>query len=483
MPYWGRMAGFGAAPQQQAVVTPPTPPPVAAQYGLTNRTFFDDFTSLSTIDLGNTGAPGFNWYPQCNFSTNWLASSGAGAGTNILTVSAQTYGPGNYLPNGSQIQNFTNPGSIPTPTFVVSGGGNSSGSYTLTLSQNIAGTGVHSSDAIVANYPPQPTGTLSIVSQAGSTSVLKMSNVGQAESNYGMGTVYVFNANNTTYNGFTTGQNKSFYVRWRIAFDESLAPSNFGTGFRWPALSSYSYPGTTGGATLEIDIPDLLSGPAGTVALSYFLHELAPAIDQVSYANTGRGQIATLGTITGGSGYVNGTYNNVPLYDVNGLTSGSITGATANIVVSGGAVTAVTVVLPGLRANSSETVTTPNSYLGGTGSGFHVPIASVTQLVFQASQFHTFECLCIVTGDNAGVGLFGYYFDGMLILNDVTLQSSVQVSLTGDSNPASTNPTTGEFTSMQTNGTGGTFVIASGQQGGGGDWPLYIDYFECWQKP
>ena len=49
--------------------------------------------------------------------------------------------------------------------------------------------------------------------------------------------------------------------------------------------------------------------------------------------------IQTLGTITAGSGYVNGTYTNVPLTGINGAN------ATATIVVSGGGVTSVTVMI------------------------------------------------------------------------------------------------------------------------------------------
>jgi|SRR5215469_5740106 len=39
-----------------------TLPPGAWQFN--NRVFFDDFNDLSTIDINNTKAPGFNWYPD-----------------------------------------------------------------------------------------------------------------------------------------------------------------------------------------------------------------------------------------------------------------------------------------------------------------------------------------------------------------------------------------------------------------------------------
>lgn len=39
-----------------------TPPSAAAQHEFHRLTFADDFTSLSTIDINNTLAPGYRWY-------------------------------------------------------------------------------------------------------------------------------------------------------------------------------------------------------------------------------------------------------------------------------------------------------------------------------------------------------------------------------------------------------------------------------------
>ncbi len=82
--------------------------------------------------------------------------------------------------------------------------------------------------------------------------------------------------------------------------------------------------------------------------------------------------VASLGTITGGSGYANGTYGNVP------LTGGSGGGAVANIEVSGGAVTSVTIVYPGGSYVVGNTLSCRNANLGGRGSGFSVPVTSVS---------------------------------------------------------------------------------------------------------
>lgn len=81
--------------------------------------------------------------------------------------------------------------------------------------------------------------------------------------------------------------------------------------------------------------------------------------------------ISALGTITGGSGYTNGTYTDVP------LTGGSGTGAVAaSVVVSVGAVTSVTLATNGTGVNYAygDTLSASNTNLGGTGSGFSIPV-------------------------------------------------------------------------------------------------------------
>lgn len=82
--------------------------------------------------------------------------------------------------------------------------------------------------------------------------------------------------------------------------------------------------------------------------------------------------VATVGTIVAGSGYTNGTYLNVP------LTGGTGSGATANITVAGGEVTAVVIVDAGAGYTASDTLSASAAILGGGGTGFTVPVATVT---------------------------------------------------------------------------------------------------------
>ena len=81
--------------------------------------------------------------------------------------------------------------------------------------------------------------------------------------------------------------------------------------------------------------------------------------------------IMTNVTIAGGSGYVSGTYYNVP------LSGGSGTGAIATITVTSGVVTAVVLTSGGCQYVVGNNLTAANTYLGGTGSGFSITVATI----------------------------------------------------------------------------------------------------------
>jgi hypothetical protein len=99
---------------------------------------------------------------------------------------------------------------------------------------------------------------------------------------------------------------------------------------------------------------------------------------QDSLVARGGGVINRLGTITPGSVYTNGTYTNVP------LTGGTGTGAQATIVVSGTVVTAVTITAGGSGYSIGDVLSAAAANIGGTGSGFSIPVQSVVGLVAQA---------------------------------------------------------------------------------------------------
>lgn len=89
------------------------------------------------------------------------------------------------------------------------------------------------------------------------------------------------------------------------------------------------------------------------------------------WAYTINGTILTLSNLTGGTGYVNGTYPNVF------LAGGSGYGMTATVIVSGGIVTTVTVTNGGVNYLTTDTLFVSNSFLGGTGSGFSIRVATI----------------------------------------------------------------------------------------------------------
>lgn len=93
--------------------------------------------------------------------------------------------------------------------------------------------------------------------------------------------------------------------------------------------------------------------------------------------------IKTLGTITPGSGYVDSSYVNVP------LTGGSGDGATANIGVAGGQVTSVTIVLRGAAYEIGDVLSASNTNLGGTGSGFSIPVSAIYAQAIEMSDAAT----------------------------------------------------------------------------------------------
>ena len=116
----------------------------------------------------------------------------------------------------------------------------------------------------------------------------------------------------------------------------------------------------------------------GTAPIQSFTYSFSDAIATTSSVISIRatplsgGEIIALGTITGGSGYVNGTYTDVPLTGGSGTTA-----IAATIVVDVGAVTSVTIPAAGTGINYAygDTLSASNVDLGGSGSGFSIPVA------------------------------------------------------------------------------------------------------------
>jgi hypothetical protein len=89
--------------------------------------------------------------------------------------------------------------------------------------------------------------------------------------------------------------------------------------------------------------------------------------------------IKTVGAITGGAGYVNGSYTNVT------LTGGSGSGAKATIGVAGTAVTTVTITSRGAAYLVGDVLSATAASLGGTGAGFSIPVTAIYAQAIQMS--------------------------------------------------------------------------------------------------
>jgi len=101
----------------------------------------------------------------------------------------------------------------------------------------------------------------------------------------------------------------------------------------------------------------------------------AATVADLTVIGTGpTGPIATFGSLAGGTLYTTGTYYAVPLYNINPGTGGGW--ATADIVISGGSVTSVTLVTNGNSYTVGDVLSTLPTYLGGTGIGFTINVAS-----------------------------------------------------------------------------------------------------------
>lgn len=83
------------------------------------------------------------------------------------------------------------------------------------------------------------------------------------------------------------------------------------------------------------------------------------------------GPVIDVNQITSGNNYVDGVYIGVPL-EVQSGTEGA--GATADIIVYNTGVQSATINLGGDEYDTTSVLTANNSYLGGSGSGFHMTV-------------------------------------------------------------------------------------------------------------
>lgn len=149
--------------------------------------------------------------------------------------------------------------------------------------------------------------------------------------------------------------NYEYLLNKDVNFIRASYPSPTTTGLP----KYYSLFGTRTSASNELSF---ILGPTPDSGYTAELHYFYYPVSIV------QGVISAFGTITGGSLYNNGTYFNVR------LTGGSGNGALANITIAAGAVTSVTITDGGSQYVIGDILSATNTDIGGSGSGFSVPV-------------------------------------------------------------------------------------------------------------
>ncbi|WP_214073225.1 hypothetical protein [Mucilaginibacter sp. dw_454] len=236
-------------------------------------------------------------------------------------------------------------------------------------------------------------GAGTIQSDVTSTAYYFLTGTSTVAASFNVGNLYHFSAQQGTFGAGSTVTNQ-----YGFAVASTLIGANNNYGFygaipsgtnRWNLYMAGAAPNFLAGqlgigtSTLTNAAVDInLAGIAnGTTSRGTYIHQSIPAganngnlvaLDiNPTFTNPGTGVLAT-STLTGGSGYTNGTYTLVP------LTGGSGTGAIATIVVAGGAVTTLNITTNGTGYTVADALSAAASFDGvGSGSGFSITVATI----------------------------------------------------------------------------------------------------------
>jgi hypothetical protein len=177
------------------------------------------------------------------------------------------------------------------------------------------------------------------------------------------------------------------YVQFRNGSSlwASGLPSNVETVMAYNGLTVRKLYGVSGNSIYDITSLGAVGAPLVTgLVNSRLQHQMFNAgggnvlvwangaVTPQRYDGGVQGSLILMGTITPGTGYATpGTYMAVP------LTGGTGTAGKATIVVAGGGVTSVTITTPGSGYVVGDTLSASNANLGGSGSGFSIPVTQV----------------------------------------------------------------------------------------------------------
>ena len=157
----------------------------------------------------------------------------------------------------------------------------------------------------------------------------------------------------------TANENYTYLLNKDVNFIREAYPSSKSTGL--PKFYALFGPQSS-----NVNELSFILGPTPDAAYDVELHYYyyPPTIIQ--------GSITGVSIVSGGSGYVSGTYYGVP------LSGGYGNSASATVTVSGGSITDVTITNGGAYYLAGDTITFSNTYLGGSGTAFTGSVGSVS---------------------------------------------------------------------------------------------------------
>jgi hypothetical protein len=339
--------------------------------------------------------PGVNYAVADNLTATFAGvTNGVGSGTALVGGTLYTNGSFASVPltggtGAGAVATITVSGNTVVGVVMTKPGTGYTVGDTLTCLASFIGNGVNS-NAITTAGANYPDGTYPNIPLTGGTGQLATANITVT---VGAVTAFAISSRGV---GYTVGDTLSFAAtsiggntNGIATFGAITAGTNYTNGV-WTNVPLTGGAGT--GATAQITVAGnvvtaiTITNKGNNYAVANSMSALAQYIGNgintfgtisAGSGYTGNG-IATLGTIIPGNTYTNGTYSGVP---VSSLT-GSGTGATFDVTVSGGAVTAVTLVNKGYGYAAADSLTVAAAFIGGTGTGFSIPVATVGPATF-----------------------------------------------------------------------------------------------------
>jgi hypothetical protein len=210
----------------------------------------------------------------------------------------------------------------------------------------------------------------------------------------------------------------------------SATPFNVQTGAVRNNIDFYNITGSGGTGTCTVNY----AGASQDIATYFNNTSIYNFYIDHNYTLTNVINSATL--TSGGSGYMDGTYLNVPLTATNGTAGFSGNGAMANITISGGTVTSA-ILISGYGSNyqAGNLLSVNDSYVGGSGSGFSMTVASTSGTTTPVTYNGVYQNL---TFSGLGTKSSGVSGGTMSVLGNFTLASGTETVDISTNNPVLT---------------------------------------------